>query len=197
MNYAKLYNKLYRYGYHKKVSKTHAKELISYMHNNLEFHSILDVGCSNGKAVSILHKLGKEATGIDVARIGIEVAKKMGSNCKYGSIMDIPFEDKSFDAVISTDVLEHIEESDVDTAVDEIVRVARKYIGIKVSPDLGQGKNNPKTRKNHPYFKSRVSIPNLHLTIRPRSWWNEQFIQRGLSLLWTDDVRAVFSFEEQ
>lgn len=193
MNYGKIYDRLYKFGYHKKTNKTHARELIEYMVNNLEFKTILDVGCSNGKAVEILTKKGKSATGIDVAKIGITTAQKLGRNCIYGSILKIPFDDKSFDAVISTDVLEHISEKDVDTAIDELVRVSAKYVGIKVSPGLGQGVNNPKTSKDHPYFRSGIKIPNLHLTINPRSWWNEQFFKRNLTMIWDDGVRSIFS----
>ena len=44
----------------------------------------------------------------------------------------LPFPSCSFDAIMSTDVLEHLEPGDVETAVRELSRVARRYLVLKV-----------------------------------------------------------------
>ncbi|HEX8351189.1 MAG TPA: class I SAM-dependent methyltransferase [Hymenobacter sp.] len=87
--------------------------------------AILDVGCSGGPLLLALRAAGYEhLTGIDVSESGIELAQQRGlSNV---SVMDgsrLDFADKSFDLLIASDVLEHIE-NEAD-ALREWVRVLR------------------------------------------------------------------------
>ena len=50
----------------------------------------------------------------------------------YGSATAIPFADKSFDAVISLDMLEHIEPSKRKQVIQEMLRVAKSQVCIGV-----------------------------------------------------------------
>ena len=47
--------------------------------------------------------------------------------------MAIPAPDKSYDALMSTDVLEHIFMADVPKVLAEFTRVARKMVVVKVA----------------------------------------------------------------
>ena len=78
---------------------------------------MLDVGCSNK---DLKKHLGKdtEYVGIDIAGdadIFLDLEKEK-----------IPFSDNSFDCVVSTDVLEHLD--NIHEVFDELIRVSRKYI---------------------------------------------------------------------
>jgi hypothetical protein len=53
-----------------------------------------------------------------------------------GSILKIPFADKSFDVACAFEVLEHLPFKDFDTAVGELVRVARTHVVISI-PHFG------------------------------------------------------------
>jgi SAM-dependent methyltransferase len=81
---------------------------------------ILDFGCGDGRYKKyIITK--NEYIGIDVAESG------HGENKNYDLLYDkkkIPFEDKAFDVIIFTEVLEHIE--DVDLTISELNRVLKK-----------------------------------------------------------------------
>lgn len=88
---------------------------------------VLDVGCGAGFATNILAKEGYKVTGVDLAEGALEEAKKRDETKSVEYItadaMKLPFEDNSFDCVISLDFLEHVYEP--EKAVKEISRVLR------------------------------------------------------------------------
>jgi ubiquinone/menaquinone biosynthesis C-methylase UbiE len=86
---------------------------------------ILDAGCGTG---AILQRLGnpERNEGIDLAPEAISFCRKRGlNNVQQGNISALPFEDASFDAVISSSVLYHEWVGDIDVAVREMYRVLR------------------------------------------------------------------------
>ncbi len=92
---------------------------------------ILDVGCGGGLVSEQLAKAGAIVTGIDRSAPSIATARRhaVGSglfNIEYlvGSVFDLPFADASFDAVVSSDFLEHVSDR-LDDAVGEMSRVVR------------------------------------------------------------------------
>jgi len=60
--------------------------------------------------------------------------KKCQGECfQQGSATNNPWPDTSFDAILSTDVLEHIETNDVPLVVSEFSRVVKKYLFLQIS----------------------------------------------------------------
>jgi SAM-dependent methyltransferase len=49
-----------------------------------------------------------------------------------GNALRLPFKDRSFDVVITVDMLEHLPKSDRQKAISEMIRVAEKYVIIAV-----------------------------------------------------------------
>lgn len=72
---------------------------------------ILDLGCGDARTVAIWNEIGP-STGLDLSVEAIENAKKRYPflNLYSGNATKTAFEDKSFDVVISQEVIEHIEE---------------------------------------------------------------------------------------
>ncbi len=93
-------------------------------------HSLLEAGCGEGFVIS----------GIDVPlRIGVDInfealrwAKGHWKNVLFmgGNIYNLPFEDSSFDVVMSLEVLEHLHEP--GRALSELKRVAKKGVIVSV-----------------------------------------------------------------
>ncbi|MFH1716031.1 MAG: class I SAM-dependent methyltransferase [Planctomycetota bacterium] len=109
------------------------KEERGNLRTNLEFlgqtnplkpdDNILEIGCGIGSLVFELSKQGYDVTGIDISREAIAYGLK-----KYGNIPlevqaaeSLPYEDESFDVVLSFDLFEHIAE--IDRHISEVRRV--------------------------------------------------------------------------
>ncbi len=87
---------------------------------------ILEVGSGLG----LLGKAIKEEVGGDLKYFGVELAYNPAKKSKenlieptQSNIISLPFSDESFDAILSTDVLEHI--PDAKKAVEELHRVLK------------------------------------------------------------------------
>jgi SAM-dependent methyltransferase len=83
----------------------------------------LDVGTSTGSNLRLLRDLGySRVTGLDVSLDAIRFCESKGfGTVRQGSICAIPFPDESFDVVLATDVIEHVEDDGL--ALAEISRV--------------------------------------------------------------------------
>lgn len=86
--------------------------------------SVLEIGPGPGIVTRALRDSGIAVTTLDVAE---DVHPDV-----VGSITALPFPDKSFDAVLAAEVLEHIRAEDVGAAFAELSRVARGSVVISV-----------------------------------------------------------------
>lgn len=88
---------------------------------------VLDYGCGAGEIVAELRKRGIEAFGCDVFYDGGDYSSALGEGLRDvvrrmdGNV--IPFEDASFDFVVSNQVMEHV--ADYDSVLSELERVLR------------------------------------------------------------------------
>jgi SAM-dependent methyltransferase len=85
----------------------------------------LDTGTSAGVNLRLLRELGfRNITGLDISEDAIAFCEGNGFGpVEHGDICAMPFADDSFDLVLATDVIEHVEED--DGALREIARVLR------------------------------------------------------------------------
>lgn len=90
---------------------------------------ILDIGCGNGILYDALAKKSIDYTGLDVSAKLLKLARtRMPAKAKFikGSILDLPFQDNSFDWVFAFAVLHHIPSKELQNqAVREIYRVLK------------------------------------------------------------------------
>jgi 2-polyprenyl-3-methyl-5-hydroxy-6-metoxy-1,4-benzoquinol methylase len=70
--------------------------------------SVLDVGCGNGERLELLKGLGWKVRGVDFDRRAVEAAKLKGLDADCGDLPAVGYQANSFDAVISSHVLEHV-----------------------------------------------------------------------------------------
>jgi SAM-dependent methyltransferase len=87
--------------------------------------SILEIGCSGGPLQLALRDTGyRHLTGIDLSERAIDLARRRGlTDVAVMDGADLQFADASFDLLIASDVLEHID--DEDRALREWSRVLR------------------------------------------------------------------------
>ena len=91
---------------------------------------ILDVGCGIAAELLELSQLGADCVGLDInedyLRLVNEVKRKFklkNLNIIYGDSCKLPFDDDTFDVVMSFEFFEHV--SDVDLAMKEQLRVLK------------------------------------------------------------------------
>ena len=97
--------------------------------------SILDVGCGKGFMLHDFQEFSSAYTvaGIDVSKYAIENAMdSVKKNVKIGDAKEIPFEDNSFDLVISINTIHNLELEDCKQSIREIERVSKKHAFVVV-----------------------------------------------------------------
>ena len=84
---------------------------------------ILDIGTSTGTNLRMLRDLGyRSVTGLDFSPDAIRHCEDKGLGpVRQGDICALPFADSSFDLVLATDIIEHVD--DDSRALSEIARV--------------------------------------------------------------------------
>lgn len=96
---------------------------------------VLDVGCGKGFLLYDLTQSvpGLEVRGLDISEYAIEHAKEeVKPFLQVGHANALPYEDRSFDLVISINTLHNLHNYDLDRALREIERVGReKYIVVE------------------------------------------------------------------
>lgn len=124
---------LYDKGWRKELQA--GKEERGNLKTNLEFldqtdvlkrdDKVLEIGCGIGSVVFELSKQGFDITGTDISSEAISYGLK-----KYGDVRlevqpaeTLPYDDESFDVVLSFDLFEHI--AQIDRHVSEVRRVLR------------------------------------------------------------------------
>jgi ubiquinone/menaquinone biosynthesis C-methylase UbiE len=90
---------------------------------NLKGKKMLEVGIGTGLFAMEFRKRGAEVYGIDPAYNMLKIAQSRGFEAKFGYGEAIPYEDKTFDIVLSMTSMEN--SKDPDKFVSEMVRVAK------------------------------------------------------------------------
>jgi len=105
----------------------------SWIKKNIDPRTCLDIGCGMGQLVGELRKKNIDARGIEISTYALEKASvNVKDYLSFGDIVDIPYDDNSFDLVVSYDVLEHLERSHLQRAIKESIRVSRRWVLHKV-----------------------------------------------------------------
>ena len=92
--------------------------------------NVLEVGCGRGYLAGLVSEAGHEITGCDIVISKKTSEKYPAVKFVEGNIEKLPFKDNSFDTVISTHTLEHVQ--NLPQAISELRRVAKKELIIVV-----------------------------------------------------------------
>lgn len=95
--------------------------------------TFLDAGCGKGELLLFMKKKGYEVFGIDYSSQAVQIAKKLMKKfhvhavIKRKDVRDTSFPNSKFDYVISTDVVEHLDDNDaVVDFFNESYRILKK-----------------------------------------------------------------------
>lgn len=126
--YGKFFN-MQRKFYSRVVNKVKSEFDIS------EFSTILDIGCGTGALCQVIHKAGLEVTGADPSKLMLNQAKNKLQRLPIELVHinpdeRLPFEDKSFDLVISSYVAHGLDPKERLKLYKEMRRIAKNFVII-------------------------------------------------------------------
>jgi len=120
--------------------------------------TFLDAGCGEGFVCRrIINAVPDIAlTGCDVSGVALEIAASANPEAQFvaGSVVDLPFADRSFDVVGCFEVLEHLPGDLPRRALTELARVARQAVVLSVP--------------HEPMFSLANAARGRNLEVRPR-----------------------------
>lgn len=130
----------------------------------------LDVGCGRAEMISRAVDRGIGGMGVELVPelCGTQrSADGMEFEVIEGVVTELPFPDQHFDYVSCYDMLEHLPEEQVDQALDELFRVCGHTLFLTTNDK-----------------QSVLPLPGggeleLHLTRKPRPWWNDKIEKRA------------------
>ncbi len=104
---------------------------------------ILDVGCGEGGLVRFLTREGADVVGLECSEHQLQrakaAAKAGGESYVFGRGESLPFEGASFDAVVFSNSLHHVDPDSMDRALDEAGRILRPGGLLYVAEPLAEG----------------------------------------------------------
>jgi len=151
--------------------------------------SLLDVGCGRGWFLKRMIDSDVQAQGIDMsAAAWRDCAPKMQQHIKIGDLGDVKH--RRFDVVTSFDVMEHIFEEDIPSAIEALKESAGKYIvfNICAAPD-DQEAHTIKKGEPIPNDMEWLAVSG-HTTIRHRAWWKARLEDKD----WESDEEMTDSW---
>ncbi len=89
---------------------------------------VLEIGLGDGYLTRQLFLLGYDVTGLDISDVNIKRLRKEMKNATLiiGNINNMPFRDESFDVIIATELIEHLNNKDLAKGLKEMKRCLRK-----------------------------------------------------------------------
>ena len=112
-----------------------------------------------------------------------------GACFRVGSATAIPFAKYEFDAIMTTDVLEHLLPEDVPVMVEEFKRVARYFVFVSVATQPEKEKKFVEDLRHMDNKGVYKKVKSLHTTILHRDQWIQAFEQGGMELLWSQKCK--------
>jgi ubiquinone/menaquinone biosynthesis C-methylase UbiE len=115
--------------------------------------TLIDVGCGRGDFTIQIAQQCPYLTkiyGCDFSKETLSIAQKDAASLEKitfqeANLLDMPFEDKQFDAAICINVLHHIHKDDLPRAVKQLSRITKKYLILEIKND-----DNPYYHYFHP-----------------------------------------------
>jgi ubiquinone/menaquinone biosynthesis C-methylase UbiE len=114
---------------------------------------IMDIGGGGGRHIHLLCELGLAAYGIDISLTGLRYTqariaeRRWNAGLAQASMVALPFQPATFDAVISYGVYYYGKQTDMRAAIQEVHRLLKKggkaFVVLRTAADYRYGKGEP------------------------------------------------------
>ncbi len=117
--------------------------------------SIIDVGCGHNEFLNMVRRNEVGFIGSSIRMKGVDIA------CPSADVIapahNMPFEDSSYDMIVSFDCMEHIPEEEVELSYREFSRIAdRIYLKICLT-----------------HSETTIDDQPVHVCVKSKEWWLE------------------------
>ncbi len=99
--------------------------------SNLGFKDFLDLGCGIGRHTVLFAGNGFNTYDFDISKYGLDKIKEwldslnLSANLKEGDMLDLPYENDSFDCILCRNVISHQDTLGVKQIIKELYRVLK------------------------------------------------------------------------
>lgn len=134
----------------------------------------IEVGCGMGGRVRALRRLGVEAVGFEISSWAVLNSPYRENDGHVWTEDLVNMHDTNTaprDLVVAYDVLEHVEEEQLDVAINNLRNLTNKWVLVSI-PFEG----DPNLYNDH-----------THRIFRPRDWWIKQFSKHKLAVIPTPE----------
>ena len=149
--------------------------------------NMLDVGAGRGAFIAAAREAGIEAQGFDFSAFAVNEGRVESCKPEWLRLHDAtkpwPYEDKSFDLVVALDFFEHLYSDDIPFVIDEMFRVAKKWIFLQIAI-VGGGSGYARHERGYVLKKGEPVPPELeanavagHVTVVDKRTW-EGWLER-------------------
>lgn len=100
-------------------------QIILNLVNKFGIGKVLDVGCGDGYITSLIFEKFKNVIGIDISEKAIKIAREKSQGVTFivGSCTNLPFSDRSFDTIVASEIIEHVNYNNGKSFLKEARRV--------------------------------------------------------------------------
>ena len=140
---------------------------------------MLDVGAGRGQFIAYAREIGIGAEGFDWSRWAVSEGRYVGCKPDWLKLHDATqpwaHPDDGFDLVVALDFYEHIYESDLSFVIDEMYRVADRYIFLQIATVDGVREKGYILKKGEPIpLDTDGRTWAGHATVCTEEWWCNQ-----------------------
>jgi len=177
---------------------------------------VLDLGCGSGRHTVYLAEKGFEVFGFDIAHAGMEIAEKwlkenaLKADFQIGSIYKrLPYKDDFFDAIISTQTINHGLISDIRLCIQEIERVLKPggliFVTVRKRNTRNWSKGKIIEKYGNQKVNYRVVAPRTYVPTEggekdlPHFLFNKEIIKKEfnhfkIKQIWSDVTNQHYCF---
>ena len=153
---------------------------------------VADIGCGNGKAM--LYKKNVLWDGCDNSKNLVKICEGRGLNVRTGDILDIPFQDNTYDYTICIAVIHHLSTQEKRLkAVSELVRITKK--GGQIFILVWSMEQPPDSRRKFTEQENYIDFCNKYQEVLGKRYYYI-FQNQELESLLPDNVKIIKSLYE-